>query len=183
MVYWPFRRASGKQSQSPPARPEAACTNKANSPAGVRAGLCQEAMAPNKPNLPADRPEGPRGVRRVECAKQTQFGGASRGWSRSCETKPNLGGLGHLGDGTHSETPDSAKQSQFGLPPRSAADEMRQTNPICPRRVRLYKQSPSTSRGDTLPFRRTFVRQDRSGVKVPCGPAGASQSGRAAFSG
>jgi hypothetical protein len=52
MVYWPSRRAPGKQSQSPPAHPEAGCTNKANSPAGVRAGRRREAIAPNKPNLP-----------------------------------------------------------------------------------------------------------------------------------
>jgi hypothetical protein len=72
--------------------------NKANSPAGVRAERCQEAIASNKPNLLADRPEGPRGVRRVECAKQTQFGGpagagAYRATSPRCPAsgnKPNL---------------------------------------------------------------------------------------------
>jgi hypothetical protein len=49
------------------------------------------------------------------------------------ETKPNLGKMGHLGDGTHSEAPDSAKQSQFGLVPVPVAGEMRQTKPIHPR--------------------------------------------------
>jgi hypothetical protein len=75
MVHWPSRTASRIQTQAPPAHLEAAGTNKANSPAGVRAERWREAIAPNKPNLPADRPEVARAwdVRRVECAKQTQF--------------------------------------------------------------------------------------------------------------
>jgi hypothetical protein len=113
-------------------------------------------ILPNKANLVC-RP----GPRWAKCAKRTQF----RAERLVVRTKPIRG----------TTSPDGWAGATRG--------PVRQTNPICPRRVRLYKQSPSTSRGDTLPFRRTFVRQDRSGVKVPCGPAGASQSGRAAFSG
>jgi hypothetical protein len=54
---------------------------------------------------PALRPAD-SGLRRAKCAKRSQFGRVSGGdaqptKSQSCETKPNLGGLGHVSKGGH----------------------------------------------------------------------------------
>jgi hypothetical protein len=62
-------------------------------------------------------------VAAVKCAKRTQFpGGAGRDEGQMRQTEPNLGRMGHLGNGAPergqscdiASTPHFGKQSQFG---------------------------------------------------------------------
>ena len=71
------------------------------------------------------------GPRRAKCAKRTQFPfSRALGNTQLCETKPNLGELGYLGDGTWQDGPNAQKRTQFARRHRAA---LPRPSPLRPR--------------------------------------------------